>query len=155
MSISVQGPESGGKKSLSADLNLVPYIDLLTCMVAFLLITAVWTQLAQLNVKQRGSGGDQEGTPPMTKIVLLVGDEGFNLLVGDDRQSVPKQAGTYDFAALARHLKQAKQDHPDKDDLQIAAEDTVVFEPLSEAMDTAIAAGFPLISLTDSGGTGL
>jgi biopolymer transport protein ExbD len=154
MSISVQGPESGGKKSLSADLNLVPYIDLLTCMVAFLLITAVWTQLAQLAVQQRVPGeGD---TPaPMTKMVLLVGDEGFNLMVNDERQSMPKQAGSYDFAALARTLKAAKQSHPDKDDLQIAAEDTVVFEPLSQTMDTAIAAGFPLVSLTDSGGTGL
>jgi biopolymer transport protein TolR len=154
MSISMQSPESGGKKSLPADLNLVPYIDLLTCMVAFLLITAVWTQLAQLNVKQRGSGAGDE-TPPMTKIVLLVGAEGFNLMVGDDRQSVPKRAGEYDFAALARNLKQAKQSHPDKDDLQIAAEDTVIFEPLSQTMDTAIAAGFPLVSLTDTGGAGL
>jgi biopolymer transport protein TolR len=154
MSISVQGPESGGKKSLSADLNLVPYIDLLTCMVAFLLITAVWTQLAQLNVKQRGPGEGDEPLP-MTKIVLLVGDEGFNLMVGDERQSIPKQAGAYDFTALARNLKQAKQSHPDKDDLQIAAEDTVIFEPLSQTMDTAIASGFPLVSLTDTGGTGL
>ena len=155
MSISLQDPKSGGKKPLSADLNLVPYIDLLTCMVAFLLITAVWTQLAQLNVQQRGPGGDGEGTPPATRIVLLVGDEGFNLMVGDERQSMPKQAGSYDFKALARHLKQAKQSHPDKDDLQIAAEDTVIFEPLSQTMDAAIAAGFPLVSLTDSGGVGL
>ncbi len=155
MSISLQGPESGGKKSLSADLNLVPYIDLLTCMVAFLLITAVWTQLAQLSIQQRGPGGEQDGTQPLTKIVLLVGEEGFNLMVGDERQSLPKQAGAYDFATLARHLKQAKQSHPDKDDVQIAAEDTVIFEPLSQTMDTAIAAGFPLVSLTDSGGAGL
>ena len=155
MSISVQGPESGGKKALSADLNLVPYIDLLTCMVAFLLITAVWTQLAQLNVQQRVPGPEGDGTPPMTKIVLLVGDEGFNLLVGDERQAIPKQAGAYDFAALTRNLKQAKQSHPDKDDLQIAAEDTVIFEPLSQTMDTVITAGFPFVSLTDSGGVGL
>jgi biopolymer transport protein TolR len=154
MSISLQSPKSGGKKSLTADLNLVPYIDLLTCMVAFLLITAVWTQLAQLNVQQRGPGGDVDSPAPMTRMVLLVGDEGFNLLVGDERQSIPRQAGTYDFAALARHLKQAKQNHPDKDDLQIAAEDTVIFEPLSQTMDTAIAAGFPLVSLTDTGGVG-
>jgi biopolymer transport protein ExbD len=155
MSISVQGPESGGKKALSADLNLVPYIDLLTCMVAFLLITAVWTQLAQLAVQQKLPGGDVDTPVPMTKMVLLVGDEGFNLMVNDERHQVPKLAGGYDFEALASTLKAAKHSHPDKDDLQIAAEDTVVFEPLSQTMDTAISAGFPLVSLTDSGGTGL
>ena len=40
MSVSVDDGGKGGKKSVNADLNLVPYIDLLTCMVAFLLITA-------------------------------------------------------------------------------------------------------------------
>ena len=55
MSVSVDTGKSG-KKSLNAELNLVPYIDLLTCMVAFLLITAVWTQLARLNASQKGQG---------------------------------------------------------------------------------------------------
>jgi biopolymer transport protein TolR len=155
MSIDLNSPVRDGKKSLSADLNLVPYIDLLTCMVAFLLITAAWTQLAQLNVKQRGPGGDVDGTPPMTKIMLLVGDEGFNLTVGEERHWVPKQAGEYDFAALEHSLKQAKASHPDKDDVEIAAEETVIFDPLSHAMDVAIAAGFPLVSLTDTGAAGL
>jgi len=41
MSVSVQTGNKSGKKELNAELNLVPYIDLLTCMVAFLLITAV------------------------------------------------------------------------------------------------------------------
>ena len=41
-------PESGkkGKKALDATLNLVPFIDLLSCCISFLLITAVWTQIA-------------------------------------------------------------------------------------------------------------
>jgi len=41
MGVSIQGGK-GHRKSLNADLNLVHYIDLLTCMVAFLLITAEW-----------------------------------------------------------------------------------------------------------------
>ena len=52
MGVSVDSGNKSGKKPLNADLNLVPYIDLLTCMVAFLLITAVWSQLARLNVHQ-------------------------------------------------------------------------------------------------------
>ena len=34
-----------GKKALDATINLVPFIDLLSCCIAFLLITAVWTEL--------------------------------------------------------------------------------------------------------------
>ena len=44
----------GGKKALDAELNLVPFIDLLSCCIAFLLITAVWTQIAGLQVASSG-----------------------------------------------------------------------------------------------------
>ena len=64
MSVSVESGNKSGKKSLNADLNLVPYIDLLTCMVAFLLITAVWSQLARLEAHQKGQGQAGEDTPP-------------------------------------------------------------------------------------------
>ena len=51
MAVVIDGGGGDRKKPLHAELNLVPYIDLLTCMVAFLLITAVWTQLARLKVR--------------------------------------------------------------------------------------------------------
>ena len=44
----------GGKKPLNAELNLVPFIDLLSCCISFLLITAVWTQIAGLQVASSG-----------------------------------------------------------------------------------------------------
>ena len=59
MAVSIDGGGGDRKKPLNAELNLVPYIDLLTCMVAFLLITAVWTQLAQLRIGQKGTGPDE------------------------------------------------------------------------------------------------
>ena len=48
----------GGKKALDAEINLVPFIDLLSCCISFLLITAVWTQIAGLQVAS--SGGPPE-----------------------------------------------------------------------------------------------
>ena len=72
MSVSVDTGNKGGKKPLNADLNLVPYIDLLTCMVAFLLITAVWSQLARLEAHQKGQGQAGEDTPPEKVFKLVV-----------------------------------------------------------------------------------
>lgn len=46
------GGNSRGKRSLDAEINLVPFIDLLSMCICFLLMTAVWTQLASLQVKQ-------------------------------------------------------------------------------------------------------
>lgn len=42
----------GGKKDLNADLNLTPFIDLLSTMVCFLLITAVWIDIGTVEIKQ-------------------------------------------------------------------------------------------------------
>ena len=90
MSVSVDTGGKGGKKPLNADLNLVPYIDLLTCMVAFLLITAVWSQLARLEAHQKGQGQAGEDTPPekVFKLVVLVNDSGFNLVADQDTDGI-------------------------------------------------------------------
>jgi biopolymer transport protein ExbD len=157
MSVSVETGNKSGKKALNADLNLVPYIDLLTCMVAFLLITAVWSQLARLEAHQKGQGQAGEETPPekMVKLVVVVNGEGFNLVADQDQQPIPKRGDQYDFEKLATELKKFKDSHPDKNDLQVASEDTIKFDTLIRTMDTALTARFPDISLIDAGGAGI
>jgi biopolymer transport protein ExbD len=157
MGVSVDTGGKGGKKPLNADLNLVPYIDLLTCMVAFLLITAVWSQLARLNVHQKGQGQAGEDTPPekVFKLIVLVNGEGFNLVADQDQQPIPKKGEAYDFEKLADELKKIKDSHADKTDIQVASEDTIKFDTLVRTMDAAMSARFPDVSLIDAGGAGI
>lgn len=42
----------GSKKELNAELNLTPFIDLLSTCVCFLLITAVWIEIGTVEIKQ-------------------------------------------------------------------------------------------------------
>ena len=158
MSVSVDsGGGKGGKKSVNADLNLVPYIDLLTCMVSFLLITAVWSQLARLEAHQKGQGQAGEDTPPekQLKLVVVVNDEGFNVVADQDQQPIPKKGTEYDYEKLGTELKKLKDAHPDKGDVQVASEDQIKFDVLVRTMDTALTARFPDISLIDAGGAGI
>jgi biopolymer transport protein ExbD len=156
MSVSVEPQGKGGKRSLNASLNLVPYIDLLTCMVAFLLITAVWTQLAQLKLSQRVPGTeDGKDEKPMAKIAVVVGDDNLNVVVNQDREVVPDKNGQPDWDILSTLLKKAKSQFPDKDDVQIASVDSVVFGRLTGVMDTTIAAGFPAVALVPGSEAGL
>jgi biopolymer transport protein TolR len=84
MAVVVDGGAGDRKKPLSAELNLVPYIDLLTCMVAFLLITAVWTQLARLEVQQKGQGEvDSPAVVDQWRVAVAVHEGGFNLISAD------------------------------------------------------------------------
>ncbi len=47
------GGGSSGKGGVAdANLNVVPFIDLLACIICFLLISAAWTQMARIDVDQ-------------------------------------------------------------------------------------------------------
>jgi biopolymer transport protein ExbD len=70
----------GARRALDSELNMVPFIDLLMVTIAFLLVTAVWTQMARIEADAQvpGAGparGDDEArlhvemTDP-SKIVL-------------------------------------------------------------------------------------
>jgi biopolymer transport protein ExbD len=155
MAVIIDGGGGDRKKPLHADLNLVPYIDLLTCMVAFLLITAVWTQLARLQVEQKGQGElDSQTAVDETRIAVAVHDGGFNLIVKADQKPIPLKTGgvrpSLDYARLEDELRAVKRSYPDKTDVQIISEDGIVFDTLVKTMDAVMTAGFPAVSLLDA-----
>jgi biopolymer transport protein ExbD len=159
MAVSVEGPRGGGRRrSADSQLNLVPYIDLLTCMIAFLLITAMWTQLARLQVHQKGQGESGKTTEqPEVDVAVVVHADGFALVVDrhpeKDQRPLPRTAADYDYERLAGELRTLKSSFPDKSDIRILSEDAIHFESLVKTMDVAIAAGFPSVSLLDAGAT--
>jgi biopolymer transport protein TolR len=156
MAISVESGNKGRRKSVDADLNLVPYIDLLTCMVAFLLITAVWTQLARLKVDQKGQGeSGAASVEPQTKIAILVHQDGFGVVANEEQKPLPKQRGDYDYATLTTELKRLKDAYPDKTDVQVMSEDAIKFDILVKTLDAAMTSGFPDIALLDASGAPL
>lgn len=61
-SANIGGGSSGRRKSLDAEINLVPFIDLLSMCICFLLMTAVWTQLGSVQVKQANGTEGAEST---------------------------------------------------------------------------------------------
>ena len=152
MAVSIDGGGGDRRKSLTAELNLVPYIDLLTCMVAFLLITAVWTQLARLPVSQKGTGGEADVISDAQKIAVVVHEDGFNVIVGDIQKPLPRKAGELDYATLAAELKAVKDQFPDRTDAEVISADDILFDTLVRTMDTAVSAGFPTLSLLEARG---
>jgi biopolymer transport protein ExbD len=56
-----------GKKSVNVDVNIVPFIDLMSCLIAFLLVAAVWVNIAQLQNHPQGKARD---VPPCVTGVL-------------------------------------------------------------------------------------
>jgi biopolymer transport protein ExbD len=56
----------GGRRSLDSEINMIPMIDLLMVTISFLLITAVWSRMARLNVDANVPGPPSVAplTPP-------------------------------------------------------------------------------------------
>jgi biopolymer transport protein ExbD len=144
------GPARGGRKALDAELNLVPFIDLLVCCICFLLITAVWTQIARIRVFQRREPPVGEQTvPPAVRLTVLVGDEGYTLSVGAERLVIPRQGAAYDEEKLARQLRAVRAGRAEAPQLTVAVEDGVPFRQLIRAMNVALQESYGEIRVSD------
>ncbi|MFH1131997.1 MAG: biopolymer transporter ExbD [Pseudomonadota bacterium] len=153
MGVSIDTGGKGGKKALDAELNLVPFIDLLVCCICFLLITAVWTQMARIEVNQKSKGSaaeKKEDTKMQVKITVLIGDDGYTITAGPERIVIAKEGELYNTEELSKKLGEIKIRLPDKDDLVVAVEDGVLYKNIIAAMDIALKQKFPNIKLSDS-----
>jgi biopolymer transport protein ExbD len=67
------GASSGPKRATNSDINMIPFIDLLMCTIAFLLITAVWVTNSSIPANAQVPGlADGQVTPTPVERVLHV-----------------------------------------------------------------------------------
>ena len=129
----------GGKKALDAEINLVPFIDLLSCCISFLLITAVWTQIAGLQVASSGGPPEQQKQESTIDVRLMLSEKGYQLSMAGANIDIPKLNGdTYDRKALAEKLKTLKTSLPDQTAITVQPEDAVAYSDLVGTVDTCL-----------------
>ena len=135
---------TGGKKAVDFNLNLVPFIDLMSAMISFLLITAVWTQVAKIDVKQTLNLPSEDQPPPPPEeeklnLTVLVKSTGYSVQKkGAVFKEIEKKGDEYDTATLSETLKQVRAEHPDNEDIQVTCEDKVPYQQLISVMDIAL-----------------
>ena len=154
---------TGDKKSVNVELNIVPFIDMMSCLTAFLLVTAVWIDIARLEIKPAGHAPGQpclDGTCDVPKLSVLIDSD--QIWVGVSRinefQNIPRTAAGYDWTRLEDTLKQHKASalFDDKTDIEIAANSTldhpIPYQALIATMDIAVKSGFIDVGVTDPRG---
>lgn len=143
--------ESGGRggRSVNTELNLVPVIDLMSVLITFLLLSAVWTQVSMIQLGASfAAPKDPTQTdikpPPLEDVVLKleVRETGYILFVGKDVRPIPKVNDAYDNESLEADLKKIKQLYPDKAGIKLAINDETLYEVVVGVMDTGLRAGF-------------
>ncbi len=149
-----QVDESSNGRSSNFELNLVPFIDLMSVLITFLLITAVWTQISMIQLgssiySKRNS--DQITPPPeMADLPLRVDvkEGGYQLVVGNDRSFIAKNAAGYNVEELLKKLSVVKQTYPAKSDAVVTVADKLPYQDLITGMDVIMRAGFVSISIS-------
>jgi biopolymer transport protein ExbD len=123
---------------------------LLLCCVMFLLVTAVWNQLASFDAVQDvpGERGVDRRPPDVMRLVLQVQAGGYVLSsTAGDRVEIPQVGDAYDLASLRDRLA-AYSAEPNRRDLTLSADDGVAYEAMVQAMDAAAAQGFLAFSVS-------
>jgi len=150
--------ESGTGRKKNFEPNLVPFIDLMSVLITFLLITAVWTQVSMIQIGTSVYGKKDETQPitpppPNVDIVLKleIGSSGYRLLVGREIFNIPLIMGNFDDANLVSQLERVKQLYPEKMDGALAMDENLPYERLIRGMDAFLAAGFTQISVLTGG----
>lgn len=146
---------AGGGKD---DLNLVPFIDLFSVLICFLIMTAVWNQIDALstNVENTTSSDsaaaneDPNRRKESLTITILTDrvemaesvTQGSKVLT--EKNYKVRHAGTeVDLVKIQKVLDVWKTKYPEKKDVILNTDNQVVYNQLITVFDTLVGAGYP------------
>ena len=123
----------------TAELNITAFMNLMVILVPFLLITAVFSRLAILELNLPGSSTEPvEPQDQVFQLEVIVRSD--KIEVADRNQgllgSYPNGVDGYDFDAVSEKLAQLKKRYPDKTDASILLEQEIAYDTLVQIMDT-------------------
>ena len=120
-----------------AELNITSFMNLMVILVPFLLITAVFSRMAilELNLPTGDSVANQN--EPEFALEVIVREEAIH--VGERTAGVaniiPMVEGMHDYAALTTYLKRVKASYPDQLGVTLLLEQNIDYEVLVQVMD--------------------
>src|SRR5689334_23304374 len=118
-----------------AELLLVPMIDIFTVLVTFLLMTAVFSRIAIMQIDLPSSAASKPEEPKF-RLEVIVRQDGFDLSDGKEAiGTIPKVSGAYDLNALTERVLAVKREHPTSEDASVLAEPKVPYDELVQVMD--------------------
>ena len=129
----------GRRRNLeTAELNITAFMNLMVILVPFLLITAVFSRLAIIELNLPGSS-NEPADPQEQTFQLEITVRENQIEVGDRHQGLlgvyPNSEAGYDFEALSQKLSDIKKGYPEKTDVAILLEPEIAYDTLVQVMD--------------------
>jgi biopolymer transport protein ExbD len=123
----------------TAELNITAFMNLMVILVPFLLMTAVFSRLAILELNLPGSSTEPVDPQEQTFQLEIIVREG-KIEVGDRNQGLlgiypSNEEGDYDYDALSTKLSELKDKYPSKTDASILLEPDISYDTVVQVMD--------------------
>ena len=123
----------------TAELNITAFMNLMVILVPFLLITAVFSRLAILELNLPGSSTEPvDPQDQVFRLEVIVRQD--KIEIGDRNQGLlgvypNTEEGEYDYEAVSGKLAQLKERYPEKTDASILLEQEIEYDTLVQVMD--------------------
>lgn len=121
-----------------AEMNITAFMNLMVVLTPFLLITAVFSRMAIIDLNLPGDGSATQEETADLQLEVIVREQAIQ--VGDRRSGLltelPVTEEGYDLAALSDYLQRVKVKYPQKTDATVLLEADVPYDVLVQVMDT-------------------
>jgi biopolymer transport protein ExbD len=140
----------GESSGLNIELNLVPFIDLLSSLVLFLLLSAVWVQVAGIETSvgnNKGPTAKKNDTPPKNLGVHL-SNRGFTLTWpggAKGPKTLARKGEQFDLDSLKGLIKGSLKS---LESSSVSADDVVPYGNLIQTIDAIKEAGMTSVALS-------
>ncbi len=127
------------KEKTSGDLNLVPIMNLVVCLIPMVLLGMSMTKVGIVEVDAPAFCCGNTSPDPTLGLAVAVAEDGFRLkAAGADLAvtHVPMRGTKYDHEALHAALVAVKRQHPHESTVTLTAEPTTALFDVIATMDT-------------------
>ena len=120
----------------SPELDVSTFLNLMVVLVPFLLIGAVFSRVAIMELSIPTSAGGKALKKPNFAIEVIVRKAGLEIANGMSVEaSIPNKDGQYDMGFLSKILVRLKERYPEKEDAVVLMEPQIEYDYMIRIMD--------------------
>jgi biopolymer transport protein ExbD len=131
-----------GKQEL--ELNITTFLNLMVVLVPFLLITAVFSRMAIIDLNLPSSTSGPAASERGFRPEVIVRELGLEITNGSEIiATIPKVDDDYDIATLAKYMRSLKEDYSEVDAASVLLEPQIPYDYLIQVMDVVRSVDVP------------
>jgi biopolymer transport protein ExbD len=118
------------------ELDVTTFLNLMVVLVPFLLITAVFSRLAIVELNLPSTAGGASSSADSFRVEVIVREQGIEISNGSAIiASIPKVADEYDLETLADFIIELKKEYPKHEAASVLMEAHIPYDYLIQVMD--------------------